>query len=215
MMKKIFARILIFAFLAPVIFSETRMKETVYVKKENGKEQIYDRMITHKNYHIWDRKQVFLFYYNGKQLIEDRVCVDYCPRSYDTVFGGSIDGEPIWDYTDYSYEREVVFPSDYAFEKLFVRSFWEFSFSHNDEDFGDLDRFAEILSRTGKSELRLMRNTIYAWYNYPFKSKDLKEIFAGIADYYPDPSVTSESIETKLSNRNKKILDMIIAEEAR
>ncbi len=212
-MKKIFVQILLFALFVPAaIFSETRMKETVYVKKENGKDKILMRIITHKNYHIWNRKHVFLFYYNGKQLIEDSVGVDYCPRLYDTVSGDSIDGEPIWEYTDYSYEREIVFPSDYAFEKLFVRNFWEESFSHS-EDFGDFDRFAEILSRTGKSELRLMRNTVYAWYNYPFKSKDLQEIFSGIADYYPYPSVTNDTIENKLSKRDKKILDMIIAEE--
>lgn len=213
-MKKIFVQILLFALFVPAaIFAETRMKEAVYVKKENGKEVIYG-MITHKNYHIWNRKHVFLFYYNGKQLIEDCVGVDYCPRLYDTVSGDSIDGEPIWEYTDYSYEREIVFPSDYAFETLFVLNFWEESFSHS-EDFGDFDRFAEILSCTGKSELRLMRNTVYAWYNYPFKSKDLQEIFSVIADYYPDPSVTNDTIENKLSKRDKKILDMIIAEEAR
>lgn len=213
-MKKIFVQILLFALFVPAaIFAETRMKETVYVKKENGKEVIYG-MITHRNYHIWGRKQVYVFYYNGKQLIEDCVGVDYVPTRYDTVTGDSIDGEPIWEYTDYSYEREIVFPSDYAFEKLFVRNFWEESFSHS-EDFGDFDRFAEILSCTGKSELRLMRNTVYAWYNYPFKSKDLQEIFSVIADYYPDPSVTNDTIENKLSKRDKKILDMIIAEEAR
>lgn len=225
MMKKIVARILIFAFLAPAIFSETRIKETVYVKKENGKDKIYGRMITYKNYHIWDRNWVYVFYHEGKWMVEESIGSGYCPTRYDTVSGDSIDGEPVWEYTDYSYEREIVFPSDYAFERLFVRHFWKRSYSKNDasadsddkDDFDDYlyDRFARILSRTGKSELRLMRNTIYAWYNYPFKSKDLKEIFAGIFDYYPDPSVTSDSIEKKLSARDKKILDMIIAEEAR
>ena len=220
MKKTVFLLSAVFLILS--LSAETRVKEKVYVSNENGRKISFSSVITYKNYKIWDRKWVYLFSYDEKgNLIEDWICPGCAPQRCNTVSGDSIDGRPVWECADSSYDHEIVFPSDYALEKIFVRYIWENDLQ-DDSEYYDFDpkslyteRFAKILSRVGKNELRLMRNTIYARYNYPFKSKDLQEIFSSIFDYFPDPNVTAESIEKVISKHNKLVLEMIIEEEKR
>ncbi len=157
-------------------------------------------------------------YFKRGHLIEEPLTADVHPVRIDGVWSDSIDGSPaIYDYT---YEHVIVFPTEYAFEKIFVKQFWS-SVKGKDSEYGlskneyTRKKIAALLKRIDKSELRLMRNTIYAFYNFSFKSEDLQEIFSCIFNYCPDESVTVESIESKMTADNKKMLDMIIEEESR
>ena len=184
-------------FLTFSLFAETKVKETVYVKDGN---QVQTKILW-KNYRIENRDSVYVYGISHELTLS----AEYRPVIIEGVDSTAIDDRPP---ADSSFEHEIVFPSDYALEKIFVRCFWRNGFDSVDEE-----RFSEILSFLEKSELRLLRNTIYARYNYPFKTKDLQEIFSGIFDYLPNPNVTSETIEKEISVQHKKILDMIIAEE--
>ncbi|MCX2679284.1 YARHG domain-containing protein [Galbibacter sp. EGI 63066] len=62
-----------------------------------------------------------------------------------------------------------------------------------------------------KSQLRLLRNTIYARYGYDFDSPDLKEYFSQFAWYMPDPNLKMEDI--KLTEKEKAFVEKILMKE--
>lgn len=69
-------------------------------------------------------------------------------------------------------------------------------FTSNLGDFDDMD--------VTKSELRILRNTIYAQHGYVFSSADLKKHFNQFAWYMPNPSIKMEDI--KLSKKEQELL---------
>jgi len=86
---------------------------------------------------------------------------------------------------------------------------------------GDIDyikRYIENLGRyssdhqeiSSNSDLRLLRNTIYAMHGYKFKSKDLQEHFQKFIWY----NGTKETVDNELSENEKKLIRIISAMEA-
>lgn len=62
-----------------------------------------------------------------------------------------------------------------------------------------------------KTDLKIMRNTVYAQYGYSFNSKDMQDYFSQFEWYIPDPNLTMEQI--KLTEREKKFIDEILKRE--
>jgi hypothetical protein len=70
---------------------------------------------------------------------------------------------------------------------------------------------AQILSELSASDLRILRNSLYALHGFEFKSLDLLDYFSKYDWYMPDPNIKEEDIE--LGYWEHKLLDEIIAEE--
>ena len=78
-----------------------------------------------------------------------------------------------------------------------------------DSNFEDLlSLLNDILN---KDELRILRNAFYAKNGYVFKDEYLNKYFSSALCYWPDKSITQESIEFKLSE--KILMEMIQAAE--
>lgn len=65
--------------------------------------------------------------------------------------------------------------------------------------------YSECLEALSASQLRLLRNEIYARHGYVFKSKELNDYFSQKSWYYPEPNLK----EVELSGLEKENLDWI------
>lgn len=70
--------------------------------------------------------------------------------------------------------------------------------------FRSLSAYRSLLAKMSKSELRLLRNSIYAWHGYKFQSKELTEYFSNYIWYIPDSN--NEIILSDLEKDNIKII---------
>jgi hypothetical protein len=71
-------------------------------------------------------------------------------------------------------------------------------------------RFQAGLLRLDRSELRLLRNTIYAQYGYRFSSRDLQEHFSRFSWY----SGTKSNVDSELTERDRENIRLIQRIEA-
>lgn len=78
-----------------------------------------------------------------------------------------------------------------------------------EENKQEVTRYVESLS---VSDLRLLRNAVFALYGYVFKSEDLKAYFSKFNWYMPDPKVKSD--EAILTDAQRRLLEKIKAAEA-
>ena len=78
-----------------------------------------------------------------------------------------------------------------------------------DSNFEDLLSLLNDILNT--DELRILRNAFYAKNGYVFKDEYLNKYFSSALCYWPDKSITQESIEFKLSE--KILMEMIQAAE--
>lgn len=89
-----------------------------------------------------------------------------------------------------------------------------FSNSAYDVLFGDLESLENLsdleIARLSKSELRLLRNTVYAKYGHVFNSADLTEHFSRFEWYTPKSKVT----DSKLTKEELNLVQRIAAFEA-
>jgi hypothetical protein len=68
------------------------------------------------------------------------------------------------------------------------------------------DYYKEI--QISDKDLQLLRNLIYAQYNYDFKNKEYKNFFSQFDWYMPDPNLKMDNIN--LSENHKKCLNRIL-----
>ena len=111
------------------------------------------------------------------------------------------------DVKNFQPKRNIEFGiiDDYSFISIIT----DFERIQNDEVVA-LGRF-ELVENYTKTELRLLRNTIYAQHGYAFKSKDLQDYFAQFDWYIPDPNLTMEQIV--LTKEEQKFIEEIIKKE--
>jgi hypothetical protein len=69
----------------------------------------------------------------------------------------------------------------------------------------------KILSHYSDNDLRVLRNSFYAIYDYQFKTKDLIDYFSKFNWYLPDPNIKESDIV--LDSFHQSLLDKIIQEE--
>jgi hypothetical protein len=72
-------------------------------------------------------------------------------------------------------------------------------------DSGGYYRFQAGLLELNRSELRLLRNTIYAQYGYIFSSRDLQEHFSRFSWY----NGTKTNVDSELTDRDKENISLI------
>ena len=72
-------------------------------------------------------------------------------------------------------------------------------------DVGRLALFCEVLNAFSKSQLRILRNTIYAIHGYKFKSADLDGLFFNCVWYRENPEFSEEDF----TNKEKVYLTLI------
>jgi hypothetical protein len=72
---------------------------------------------------------------------------------------------------------------------------------------------SQQLQTLSNSELRIVRNAMFALHGYDFKSWDLKSYFNGYQWYHPSPNVKADS--GILNVEQKGLLYLLVAEEAR
>lgn len=73
-------------------------------------------------------------------------------------------------------------------------------------DYEDLsrDHYKDSLSKMSKADLRLLRNSIYAWHGQEFESSDLTDFFSNYAWYWPNEN--KEIILSELEKENIRII---------
>lgn len=83
-------------------------------------------------------------------------------------------------------------------------------FYEHDNGFLYLIKFQKtFFLQFSKEELRLMRNEVYAWYGYSFKSKDLKYYFEQ-QEWYQGKNRSSEFITKQLTEIEKHNIELIL-----
>ena len=86
------------------------------------------------------------------------------------------------DYPEFSMPEiigEIYLEESFINEILANNFYWYcIEKNHNDYEWGKTGLVKYVLPNLNKSQLRILRNTIYAFYGYRFASKDLQELFA-------------------------------------
>ncbi|MCK9169813.1 MAG: YARHG domain-containing protein [Treponema sp.] len=78
---------------------------------------------------------------------------------------------------------------------------------YTDDSYGKYVK--ETLGKMSRSDLRLLRNTIFALYGYTFKSDDLAKYFNDEVWYTADGTNTTGDIEASLPENRKALLTMV------
>ncbi len=81
----------------------------------------------------------------------------------------------------------------------------------DDYNHSNYENLIEYIKSSSKDELRLFRNAFYAKNNYVFKDASLNDFFSSAICYFPDESITQNSI--KISKEEKILIEMIQAAE--
>jgi hypothetical protein len=102
---------------------------------------------------------------------------------------------------------------DFAFETprpmhKYLHS-WKNSLDRKDEKISA--EYEAHVSGMDKTDLRILRNTIFAMYGYIFRDRNLNEYFGSQYWYYPNPNIKYNDI--RLDKTTQKILDRIIEAE--
>lgn len=91
----------------------------------------------------------------------------------------------------------------------FYEFFLKESGKNKENDLSCLQDFIDRIGIYTKSDLRILRNAIYAKYGYDFKSRDLTEIFAKCDWYDADKKYPGWYVEDMMTNNEKSYLELI------
>jgi len=78
---------------------------------------------------------------------------------------------------------------------------------------GSLEASKKVVQNLSNQELKLLRNTFFALHGYIFTTWELKNYFLGYEWYQPNPTVTSNT--SGFTPEQKKLFDLVVAEESR
>ncbi len=130
-------------------------------------------------------------------------------EEYDIKLFRIVSGSLRINIKDFSPQKDIyfgIFDRNWYVSRLFNKGLFSEDFMNalNDIKYDDYYRESEI----GNKDLKLLRNLIYAQYNYDFKNKEYKQFFSQFDWYMPDPNLKMEDI--KLTETHKKYLSRII-----
>ena len=195
--------------------------QTLYTTN-NGLEKVFGEPIYgHPELVQYDNQgygyQVYLSnFYSYVQIVsntQETICMDYDINNYTDVFLSNNDNIPFsasW-YVGYGGNIYYYIAGEEYTEVFRIRRTWGnpdmYAMAINgytEDNYGEY--VTETLSAMSKSDLRLLRNTIFALYGVHFKSEDLSAHFAKEV-WYTDEGKTSGEVE--LPPHRQKLVEMI------
>ena len=98
---------------------------------------------------------------------------------------------------------------------LFVVNYYKELLDNCNDDDIDCDYFYDnMLPYIPRNDIRILRNCIFAYYGYQFKSLELKRLFTNF-EWYEPTSFSNDEIINMMSSKHKAILDTIVRYEQR
>ena len=193
-----------------------------YYATNNGLEKVFGEPIYgHPELVQYDNQgygyQVYLSnFYSYVQIVsntQETICMDYDINNYTDIFLSNNDNIPFsasW-YVGYGGNIYYYIAGEEYTEVFRIRRTWGnldmYAMAMNgytEDNYGEY--VTETLSAMSKSDLRLLRNTIFALYGVHFKSEDLSAHFAKEV-WYTDEGKTSGEVE--LPPHRQKLVEMI------
>lgn len=191
------------------------VKET-YTYQYDGGQPFKNVFYVIGNFVIFDLKWALskhdklLFYKDGAYYHND--------EGYPTYLGNGIWSEIVYGAGEYiphiiDDQKEEFYFDATEFYYLLVDNFYEFFLKESEEDLRkDLMCLQIFINRIGnftKSELRFLRNAIYAKYGYGFKSQDLAEVFSQCDWYDAKKNYSEKYVEDIMTEDDKTYLKLI------
>ena len=193
-----------------------------YYSTNNGLEKVFGEPIYgHPELVQYDNQgygyQVYLSnFYSYVQIVsntQETICMDYDINNYTDIFLSNNDNIPFsasW-YVGYGGNIYYYIAGEEYTEVFRIRRTWGnpdmYAMAINGYTEDNYGKYVtETLSTMSKSDLRLLRNTIFALYGVHFKSEDLSKHFAKEV-WYTDEDKTSGEVE--LPAHRQKLVEMI------
>ena len=150
------------------------------------------------------------FYYSTKKINSEFNII--CKNFYNGC-GGDGSGFPVLPST-HNADHKIHSSTQYIYEFISAAKMIECKLRNYNQEFYN-DIFEDLLNllndNLNKDELRILRNAFYAKNGYIFKDSTLIDFFNTSISYWPDDSVTQNSI--KMSKEEKILIEMIQAAE--
>ncbi len=150
------------------------------------------------------------FYYSTKKINSEFNII--CKNFYNGC-GGDGSGIPVLPST-HNADHKIHSSTQYIYEFISAAKMIECKLRYYNQEFYN-DIFEDLINllndNLNKDELRILRNAFYAKNGYVFKDENLNKYFSSALCYWPDDSVTQNSI--KMSKEEKILIEMIQAAE--
>lgn len=97
-------------------------------------------------------------------------------------------------------------------KRMYTIAYHMFNILDEDDTFSDnttvINFFTDLLPRMDKTDFRILRNTLFAYYGYAFKDNTLLTLFNRF-EWYKAENESGESILIKMRPLHKEILELI------
>ena len=192
------------------------VKETYTYKFDEDEESFTNVFYVIGNFVIFDLKWGWskydkLLFYKGEYYY-------YNDEGYPTYLGDGELSEIVYGTGEHlphiiGKKKEETFFDKSEFYYLLVDNFYDvfLNDSGNNQE-NSLWRLQKFIDRIGiytKSDLRFLRNAIYAKYGYGFKSEDLIEVFTKCDWYDASKNYSDWYVENEMSKNDKSYLKLI------